>query len=130
MTRASDPLSADNIPQIFRDIQCYVALPPHQRRSPNAPACVLSLTKAVAKCLADVDDERVNFALSLVPIQISDMDPSVEFPAGSHTTLPNHFFLDDFMLISIGHNDRTMINTMTSVREAIGRQRLCAAPGG
>lgn len=61
-------------------------------------------------------DEDINFVLSMVPLA----DKKIRMD-----TLPDHFFLDDKVLMSLGHADVAMMSVLTSVKEIIAGQRLC-----
>ncbi|WVQ66252.1 uncharacterized protein L199_004431 [Kwoniella botswanensis] len=71
------------------------------------------------------DENDINYALSLVAIQQSDIDPSGKPTITPQIVQPDHFFLDDRMLITMGHNDKEMTSVMTTVREILGRQHMC-----
>ncbi|WRT69889.1 uncharacterized protein IL334_006880 [Kwoniella shivajii] len=71
------------------------------------------------------DDVDINYALSLVPIQQSDLDPKDMAKKTPQTVQPDHFFLDDHMMITLGHNDKEMTSVLTKVRDILGRQHMC-----
>ncbi|WVF67412.1 hypothetical protein IAT40_002168 [Kwoniella sp. CBS 6097] len=72
------------------------------------------------------DSNDINYALTLAPLQQSDLDPLKYKPIQTpQSVLPNHFFLDDMMLITLGHNDKRMISVLTTVEEVLGRQKMC-----
>ncbi|OCF44576.1 hypothetical protein I317_01649 [Kwoniella heveanensis CBS 569] len=72
------------------------------------------------------DSNDINYALTLAPLQASDLDPFDHRPIPTpQDVLPNHFFLDDMMLITLGHNDKRMISVLTTVKEVLGRQKMC-----
>lgn len=71
------------------------------------------------------DFRKTNFALTMAPLEPHDLDmsfPSVRLP---QAYLPSHFFLDDDILLTLGHDDNKMLSTVIPVTEAIGRQRMC-----
>ncbi|WWD20517.1 hypothetical protein CI109_104993 [Kwoniella shandongensis] len=78
--------------------------------------------------MTGLNDDQVNYVLTMAPIQESDLDPMVEPKQLLQPHLPSHFFLDDKMLITLGHEDKKMVNVMTTVREALGRQKICQRP--
>ncbi|GFZ48357.1 hypothetical protein JCM24511_06105 [Saitozyma sp. JCM 24511] len=71
------------------------------------------------------DVHHINYVLSLTPVEPADRYPSAELipPRANH--LPDHFFIDDDMLVAMGHKDDSMVTTVVPVREALGRQRMC-----
>jgi hypothetical protein len=71
------------------------------------------------------DVHETTYVLTLTPIEASDKDTSLPPVVLPINCLPDHFFLDDGMLISMGHADSTMVSSVVSVREVIGRQRMC-----
>jgi hypothetical protein len=71
------------------------------------------------------DVHETTYVLTLTPIEASDKDTSLPPVVLPINCLPDHFFLDDGMLISMGHADSYMVSTVVPVREVIGRQRMC-----
>ncbi|WVW87136.1 hypothetical protein I302_109193 [Kwoniella bestiolae CBS 10118] len=71
------------------------------------------------------DENDINYALSLAPIPESDLDLTVKQRKTPQIVQPDHFFLDDQMLITMGHNDKEMTSVLTTVREILGRQHMC-----
>ena len=71
------------------------------------------------------DTEQIHYALAMAPIVPSDLDRSLAPPRYEPGILPNHFFLDDDLLITFGANDNEMESTVMPVRDALGRHKMC-----
>ena len=71
------------------------------------------------------DTESINYALAMAPILPSDLDRSLASPRYQPGILPNHLFLDDDLLITFGFDDKQMKSTVMSVRDALGRHKMC-----
>lgn len=77
---------------------------------------------------ADGLDENgsIVYCLTLVPLEAHDLDKTVPPIKTPYPYNPAHFFLDDQMLVSYGHEDATMGSTIMPVREAVARHKFCA----
>ena len=71
------------------------------------------------------DTEQIHYALAMAPIVPSDLDRSLAPPRYEPGILPNHFFLDDDLLITFGANDNEMESTVMPIRDALGRHKMC-----
>ncbi|WWC73890.1 uncharacterized protein I206_107862 [Kwoniella pini CBS 10737] len=71
------------------------------------------------------DENDINYALTLAPIQQSDLGSTVKPTKTPQIVQPDHFFLDDHMLITMGHNDNEMTTVLATVEEILGRQHMC-----
>lgn len=70
------------------------------------------------------DPEAINYVLSLQPVPSVDQG---EAPAPRVVTMPDHFFLDDLVLITMGHNDAAMTSTVVEMSDVLGGHSLCDA---
>nr|XP_031862412.1 uncharacterized protein CI109_001909 [Kwoniella shandongensis]KAA5529484.1 hypothetical protein CI109_001909 [Kwoniella shandongensis] len=79
----------------------------------------------------DLNDDQINYVLTMAPIVPSDLDPSIPPPSykGGQQYLPNHFFLDDRILFTLGHEDIKMVSVLADLKEVLGRQRICTVAG-
>ncbi|KAK8850335.1 hypothetical protein IAR55_004252 [Kwoniella newhampshirensis] len=92
----------------------------------SAPHNVISVGPRFS--MNGLSDDQINYALTMVPIEDGDLDPSIPQKRLPQTHLPSHFFLDDKLLITLGHRDRAMTSVMTTVRDVLGRQKICPRP--
>ncbi|WWC92605.1 uncharacterized protein L201_007564 [Kwoniella dendrophila CBS 6074] len=74
------------------------------------------------------DENHINYALSLVPVSKSDLNPNEESSRAKKAkqiVQPDHFFLDDNVLITMGQDDIEMTSVLATVRELLGDQEMC-----
>ncbi|KAK8864628.1 hypothetical protein IAR55_001878 [Kwoniella newhampshirensis] len=81
--------------------------------------------------MSGLNDDQINYVLTMAPIVPSDLNPSLPSPYSSQTQryLPNHFFLDDKILFTLGHEDLRMVSVLADLKEVMGRQKICEIRG-
>lgn len=70
------------------------------------------------------DIREINYALSLSPVRTHR---NAKQERDDPDYLPNHFFLDDDVLITLGHEDISMATSIVPLQELISRQKFCQA---
>lgn len=74
---------------------------------------------------------EIGYALTMAPVQPSDLDPSSIPPAYTpRGYMPSHFFINDQILLTMGHHDQAMVSTLISMEDALGRHQMCLPPNG
>ncbi|BEI82534.1 hypothetical protein CcaverHIS002_0304020 [Cutaneotrichosporon cavernicola] len=90
----------------------------------SAPFNLISIGPALLVNGEEIDDPiKINFALSMVPLEPADLDPTAK--RRKHRQAPGHFFLDDTVLMTLGHADDRMISTTFPAREMLSRHKMC-----
>ncbi len=70
------------------------------------------------------DPKKINFALSMVPLEKADLDPEAR-RVNAKGYGPGHFFIDDTVLMTLGHADDRMISTTFPATEMLARHKMC-----
>ena len=76
------------------------------------------------------DDNATNYAVTLSPLHPTELlEQEMDQVVPNSGCLPSHFFLDDMMVISLGHDDEAMGLIMVTVKEALMGHEMCTELG-
>lgn len=68
----------------------------------------------------------INYAAAITPLPRSYLNATYPHAESPQPYLPDHFFLDDLMIMSLGVRDWEMANIVLSFEELLGRHQMCS----
>lgn len=73
------------------------------------------------------DFHFINYAAAITPLPPSYLDPSLTMTMAesAEAYLPDHFFLDDLVVMSLGVRDWEMANIVLGFDQLLGRHKMC-----
>jgi hypothetical protein len=121
--------SADVDPRFFAT---YRVTEPYE---PISVGPLLQLSECRASSDTDradgTDDlEAINYAMTIQPItglSVDDIQRTAPIPPvfAAGGVLPDHFFIDDLVLLTLGQSDMRMTSIVIEMREALSGHDLC-----
>lgn len=71
------------------------------------------------------DVTEISYVLALSPLKAPQAQKSYWSSEKVQPTYPDHFFLDDSILVTLGVKDVAMASSIITVEKALARHRLC-----